>query len=89
MLEQNPDYELPSTYQWVGKAQEGERVGLEPWEYILYRVALEMYNEGASDITQDEAKAAISSIPGLSNRERAYLWQSTNKAWKNDNNPYS
>ena len=63
-------------------------MGLEPWEYILYRAALEMYNEGPSSITQDEAKVAISSIPGLSQRERAYLWQSTNKQWKADNNPY-
>ena len=28
-------------------------------------------------------------LTGLSDEARAYLWQSTNKGWKADNNPYN
>ena len=73
---------------WMAKAEDGERVGLEPWEYILYRAALERYNEGPDSITQDEAEKAIQSLAGLTRQERAYLWQSTSKSWSVDNNPY-
>lgn len=38
--------------------------------------------------TQDEAEAAIAAIAGLTDKERAYLWQSTNKGWKEDKNPW-
>lgn len=38
--------------------------------------------------TQDEAKAAVAAIPGLSRAERAALWQSVNKNWKAKNNPW-
>lgn len=82
------DYEIPKTYAWVEKADGGKAVGLEPWEYILYRAALDMYNEGPVSITQDEAEAAIESLPGLNDEERAYLWQSTNKGWKEESNPW-
>ena len=38
--------------------------------------------------TQDEAKAAISAMPGLTREQRAWLWQSVNKGWKDKNNPW-
>ena len=38
--------------------------------------------------TQEEAEIAIRSITGISNRDRAILWQSMNKNWKVKNNPW-
>ena len=45
------------------------------------------------DLNQDrtgtmEAYEAIDMLTGLSDKGWAYLWQSTNKGWKADNNPY-
>ena len=38
--------------------------------------------------TQAEATAAIRAMPGLTNKERALLWQSVNKSWKASKNPW-
>lgn len=38
--------------------------------------------------TQDEAEAAIRELSGISNADRAILWQSMNKSWKEANNPW-
>ena len=38
--------------------------------------------------TQEEATEAIRRITGISNRDRAILWQSVNKNWKPKNNPW-
>lgn len=38
--------------------------------------------------TQDEATEAIRRVPGISNRDRAILWKSVNKNWKDKNNPW-
>lgn len=65
----------------------GKAVGLDATEYMLYKLALQMADEdGNGSIKQSEAEAAANMIPGLSNEEKAYLFQSTNKSWKN--NPF-
>ena len=38
--------------------------------------------------TQEEATEAIRRVPGISNRDRAILWKSVNKNWKDKNNPW-
>ena len=38
--------------------------------------------------TQAEATAAIAAMPGLTDEQRAWLWQSVNKGWKDKNNPW-
>ena len=38
--------------------------------------------------TQDEAAAAVAALEGLTRNERAALWQSVNKSWKDKNNPW-
>ena len=88
-----PGYEIPSTYAWVGKVQEGAPLGLDATEYILYKAALSMYDQpegeqGHGSVTQDETEAAILALVGLSDAERAYLWQSQNKNWKAESNPW-
>ena len=43
--------------------------------------------EGNS-VTQGLAEEAIQNVSGLSNRERAVLWQIQNKSWKWNKNPF-
>ena len=80
---------------WVKKAMEGAASGVSPVDYTLYELAKEMADAENSDpekrngsIDQAEAEAAIDMLTGLSDEARAYLWQSTNKGWKESNNPY-
>ena len=75
------------------KIDGGKSVGLDDTEYLLYRLALDMYDQPTENgkmgtFTQDEAEAAIAAIAGLTDKERAYLWKSTNKGWKEDKNPW-
>ena len=78
------DYELDG---WIAKAHEGATVGLAPEDYILYKLACDLVEAGDS-VTQEEAKKAIDSMDGLNKKQKAYLWQSQNKSWKADKNPY-
>ena len=75
---------------WVAKAYMADKeADIAPGVYALYRVALQTINAQASSddyYSQDEVKAAVNTIPGLTQYQKAYLWQSTNKKWKK--NPF-
>ena len=63
----------------------GKAVGIDATEYMLYQVALQMADaDGNGTIKQSEAEAAVNMLSGLSNDEKAYLFQTTNKTWKNN-----
>lgn len=86
MLEQNDDYALPSTYSWIEKADAGASVGIEPWEYILFRVALQMADDVGS-LKQDEVIDALEEMTWLTDRERDYLFGTRYSSDKN--NPWA
>lgn len=72
---------------WQGKAYMAEEAGISPETYILYRVALSATNtDGKGSAKQSEAETAVNLIPGLTQQQKAYLYQSTNTSWKN--NPF-
>lgn len=75
---------------WVAKAYMADKeADIAPGVYALYRVALQTINAQASSddyYSQDEVKAAVNTIPGLTQYQKAYLWQSANKKWKK--NPF-
>lgn len=72
---------------WQGKAYMAEEAGISPESYILYRVALSATNaDGKGSAKQSEAETAVNLIPGLTQQQKAYLYQSTNTSWKN--NPF-
>lgn len=77
------------------KIDAGAAYGISEADYLLYLAAREIADAENEDpekrngsIDQAEAQAAIDMLTGLSDEGRAYLWQSTNKGWKADNNPY-
>ena len=75
--------------QMAEKMEEVEKAGITPEQYILYKLACEVVSrDGNNNTNQEEAEAAIDLLTGLSREERAYLWQSTNKGWKEGSNPY-
>lgn len=86
MREQNEDYELPSTYSWVDKADAGASVGIETWEYILFRTALQMADDDGS-LKQEEVIDALEGMSWLSDEERDYLFGTRYESDKN--NPWA
>lgn len=69
------------------KVETGYEFGVTPEQYIQARESVAEIDDNGST-SQDEATRAISSIQGLTVRERAVLWQLQNKSWKATNNPY-
>lgn len=75
---------------WLAKAYMADKeADIAPGVYAMYRVALQTINAQASSddyYSQDEVKAAVNTIPGLTQYQKAYIWQSANKKWKK--NPF-
>ena len=77
------------------KIDGGAAYGITEADYLLYLAAREIADGENEDpekrngsIDQAEAQAAIDMLTGLSDEGRAYLWQSTNKGWSEEKNPY-
>lgn len=68
---------------------------ISPEQYIRYREMLERTDAINEDpekrnksIDQDEAAAAVNGMLGLTNAQKAVLWQLQNKSWKPNRNPF-
>ena len=77
------------------KIDGGAAYGITEADYLLYLSAREIADSRNEDpekrngsIDQAEAQEAIDMLSGLSDEARAYLWQSTNKGWSEEKNPY-
>lgn len=60
--------------------------GITSEQYVDYMEHADANGNGS--VTQKEAQDMISSISGLSQQQRAVLWQLQNKSWKSENNPF-
>ena len=69
------------------KVETGYEFGVTPAMYVRARENVAEIDENGNT-SQDEATQAISSIQGLTVREKAVLWQLQNKSWKATNNPF-
>ena len=77
----------------VDKLIEAHDAGIDEDTYFDFRDTLKEYDQPTESgnygsFTQAEATAAIEAMDGLTNEERAWLWQSVNKGWKTKNNPW-
>lgn len=75
---------------WIAKAKLASEHGvIEPYQYVAYQHALLYANTDNNDnYKQSEVTAAINSLSGLTQQQKAYLWQSANKKWKANKNPF-
>lgn len=75
---------------WIAKAKLASDHGvIEPYQYVAYQHALLYANTDNNDnYKQSEVTAAINSLSGLTQQQKAYLWQSANKQWKPGKNPF-
>ena len=65
------------------KIADGESVGLDETEYILFYLAKMIADEPT---TREDREAAINMVPGLTQKERSYLWTADGGGAKS--NPY-
>lgn len=77
----------------VEKIIDAKNAGIEEDTYFEFLDMLKAVDQPTESgkygsYTQAEAAEAIRNMPGLSNAERAYLWQSVNKSWKANKNPW-
>lgn len=88
MEKDNPGYDLPSTYNWVEKADSGASVGLTPDEYILFDLAYNMLKSDEEEGGLSKQEKAIDLLEGmnLTDSERSYLFGT--KYESNKNNPW-
>lgn len=71
---------------WEAKAAVAKEAGISPGLYALYQMALKAADTDGKGVSQAKAKAAVESIDGLTQAQKAYLWQSSNRKWKK--NPF-
>lgn len=78
-----------------GKVRISGEYDISPAQYIRYRELLltaDALNEDPAkrnnSVDQDEAAAAINGMLGLTNEQKAVLWQLQNKSWKANKNPF-
>lgn len=71
---------------WEAKAAVAQEAGISPGVYALYQMALKAADTDGKGVSQAKAKAAVDSIDGLTQEQKAYLWQSSNRKWKK--NPF-
>lgn len=71
---------------WEAKAAVAKEAGISPGIYALFQVALQEADTDGKGLSQAKAKAAVESVGGLTQAQKAYLWQSSNRKWKK--NPF-
>lgn len=86
MGEENPDFDLPDSYNWVEKADAGASVGLTADEYILFDLAYSMLKSDEKEGGQTKQEKAIDLLEDmdLSNSERSYLFGTKYESDKNN-----
>lgn len=88
MEEENPDFDLPDSYNWVEKADAGASVGLTADEYILFDLAYSMLKSDEKEGGQTKQEKAIDLLESMniSDKERSYLFGT--KYTSDKNNPW-
>lgn len=86
MGEENPDFDLPDSYNWVEKADAGASVGLTADEYILFDLAYSMLksDEKEGGLSKQEKVIDLLEDMDLSNSERSYLFGTKYESDKNN-----
>lgn len=74
---------------WKAKAYMAKEAGITPETYALFQTALKAcdYDENGS-YKSAEIEAAVKLLPGLTDKQRGYLWQAAKGGKASKNNPW-
>ena len=74
---------------WKAKAYMAKEAGITPEAYALFQTALKAcdYDENGS-YKSAEIEAAVKLLPGLTDKQRGYLWQAAKGGKASKNNPW-
>lgn len=73
---------------WKAKAYMAKEAGIAPETYALMQTALAAINTDGGGAKNAELTAAVKCIPGLTDHQRAYLWQAAKGGSSTKNNPW-
>lgn len=73
---------------WKAKAYMAKEAGIEPGTYALFYTALSLINSDGGNAKNDEITQAVKLVPGLTDKQRAYLWQAAKGGKTSKNNPW-
>ena len=72
---------------WKAKAYMAKEAGIEPGTYALFQTALSLITGGKTP-KNEQITQAVKLIPGISDSQRAYLWQAAYGKDTTKNNPW-
>lgn len=73
---------------WKAKAYMAKEAGIAPETYALFYTALSAINEDGGTAKNEEITQAVKLVPGLTDHQRAYLWQAAYGKDTTKNNPW-
>ena len=78
-----------SVLRKLGVGQEETRSNLSLADIAVFKARKSTYDaDGNGNISQQEAAANLRDMDGLTDKDRARLWQYSNSAWSADKNPF-
>ena len=73
---------------WKAKAYMAKEAGIEPGTYALFQTALSLINADGGNAKNEEITQAVKLVPGLTDSQRAYLWQAAYGKDSTKSNPW-
>lgn len=73
---------------WKAKAYMAKEAGIKPGTYALFQTALSLINADGGTPANDEITQAVKLVSGISDSQRAYLWQAAYGKDTTKNNPW-
>lgn len=73
---------------WKAKAYMAKEAGIQPGTYALFQTALSLINSDGGNAKNEEITQAVKLVPGLTNSQKAYLWQAAYGKESTKSNPW-
>lgn len=73
---------------WKAKAYMAKEAGIQPGTYALFQTAISLINSDGGNAKNEEITQAVKLVPGLTNSQKAYLWQAAYGKESTKSNPW-
>ena len=73
---------------WKAKAYMAKEAGIEPGTYALFQTALSLINSDGGNAKNEEITQAVKLVSGLTDSQKAYLWQAAYGKESTKSNPW-